>query len=68
MYSDSYWASYKIVSLGPTRSMETNSQKKAILPMKNNFGEFFLVLPSMADLGKHFIRLHKLLGSSLSKL
>ena len=62
MYSDSYWASYKIICLGPTRSMETISQKKTIFPMKNNFGHFFLVLPSMADLRKHFIRLHKVLG------
>ena len=30
--------------------MEKISQKKDIFPMKNNFGEFFLVLPSMADL------------------
>ena len=30
--------------------MEKISQKKANFPMKNNFGEFFLVLPSMADL------------------
>ena len=36
--------------------------------MENKFGEIFLVLSSMADLRKHFIRLHKLLGSSLSKL
>ena len=51
MYSDSYWASYKIISLGPSRSMEKISQKKNyIFPMKNNFGQFFLVLPSMADL------------------
>ena len=50
MNSDSYWASYKIISLGPTRSFEKISQKKYIFPMKNNFGEFFLVLPSMADL------------------
>ena len=42
--------------------METISQKKAIFRMKNNFGEFFLVLPSMADLRKHFISLHKVLG------
>ena len=62
MYSDSYWASKKIISLGPTRSMEKISQKKDIFPMKNNFGEFFLVLPSMADLRKHFIWLHKVLG------
>ena len=62
MSSDGYWASYKIISLGPTRSMETISQKKAIFRMKNNFGEFFLVLPSMADLRKHFISLHKVLG------
>ena len=52
--------SYKITSLGPTRSMEKNSQKKDIFPMKNNFGQFFLVLPSMADLRRNFIRLHKL--------
>ena len=50
MYSDNYWASYKIISLGPTRSMEEISQKKDFSPMKNNFGHFFLVLPSMADL------------------
>ena len=30
--------------------MEKNSQKKYIFPMKINFGHFFLVLPSMADL------------------
>ena len=50
MYFDSYCASYKIIFLGPTRSMETNSQKKSIFPIKNNFGQFSLVLPSMEDL------------------
>ena len=50
MYSDSYCASYKIFSLGPTWSTEMISPKKAILPMKNNFGHFFLVFPSMAVL------------------
>ena len=35
MYLDSYWASFKIISLGPTRSMETVSQKKSIFMMKN---------------------------------
>ena len=30
--------------------MEAISKKKANFPMKNNFGEFFLELPSMADL------------------
>ena len=49
MYSDSYWLSYKIISLGPSRSIEKIPQKSYISPMKNNFGEFFLVLPSMAD-------------------
>ena len=68
MYSDSYWASYKIISLGPTRSIEKISQKKGIFPMKNNFGQFFLALPSMADLRQHAIRLHKVLWLSLSKL
>ena len=48
--------------------MEKISQKKDIFPMKNNFGQIFLVLPSMAEPRKHFIRLHNLLGSSLSKL
>ena len=28
VYSGSYWARYKIISLGPTRSMEKFSQKK----------------------------------------
>ena len=41
MYSDSYCASHKIISLGPARSMETISQKKDIFPMKNNSGHFF---------------------------
>ena len=50
VYSGSYWARYKIISLGPTRSFEKISQKKYIFPMKNNFGQFFLVLPNMADL------------------
>ena len=35
MYFDSCWASFKIISLGPTMSMETFSQKKSIFPMKN---------------------------------
>ena len=35
MYLDSYWASFKIIPLGPTRSMETFPQKKSIFPMKN---------------------------------
>ena len=43
MCSGSYWARYKIISLGPTRSFEIISQKKYIFPMKNNFGQFFLV-------------------------
>ena len=30
--------------------MEPISRKKANLPMKNKFGEFFPVLPGMADL------------------
>ena len=30
--------------------MEKISHKKYILPMKNNFGQFFLVLPNKADL------------------
>ena len=50
MYFDSYWASYKIISLGPTRSFEKISQKKDIFPMKDKFGQFFLVLMNMADL------------------
>ena len=50
MYSDSFWASYKIISLGPTRPFEKISQKKDFFPMKNKFGQFFLVLPIMADL------------------
>ena len=50
MYSGSYWTSYKIISLGPKRSFEKISQKKHIFPMKNKFGQFFLVLPNMADL------------------
>ena len=41
MYSDSYGASYKILSLGPTRSMEKISQKNDIFPVKNNFVNFF---------------------------
>ena len=45
MFFDSYWASYKIISLGPTRSMETIFQKKkAIFQMKNN--KQFWTLPS----------------------
>ena len=50
MYPDSYWASFKIIPLGPTRSMETFSQNKATLPMKNSFCQILLVLPSLADL------------------
>ena len=48
--------------------MEKISQKKDIFPMKNYFGEFFLVLPSIADLKWHFIRLHKVLRRSMLKL
>ena len=46
MFFDSYWASYKIISLGPTRSMETISQKKAIFSMKNilvSFSSYYRV-------------------------
>ena len=68
MFSDSYWASDKIISVGPSKTMEKISQKKDIFPMKNNFGEFFLVLLSMADLKEHFIRLHKVLRHSMCKL
>ena len=50
MYSDRFWLSYKIFSLGPTWSMEKISQKKDVFPMKNKFCHFFLVLPSVADL------------------
>ena len=49
-YCHSFCESYKIISLGPTRSIKTISQKKSIFPRKNNFGHFFLVLPIMADL------------------
>ena len=35
--------------------------------MKNTFGEFFLVIPGMADLKKQFNRLHKVLGHSMCK-
>ena len=41
MYLDSYWASFKIIPLGPTRSMETFSQKNSIFPMKNTLVIFF---------------------------
>ena len=34
MFFDSYWTSYKSFSLGPRKSMETISQKKAIFPAK----------------------------------
>ena len=67
MYFDKYWTSYKIISIGPMRSMETISQKKSIFPMKNNFGNFFLVLARMADLKIQFIRLHKIFRKSLCK-
>ena len=50
MYIDSDWGSYKIISLGPTGSMEKISQEKDFFPMKNDFGRFFLVLPSVEDL------------------
>ena len=50
MYSGIFWARYKIISLGPTRSFEKISQKNDIFPMKNKFGKSFLVLPNMADL------------------
>ena len=38
---DSYWASYKNIFLGPTRSMEAFSQKKAFFTTKSIFGHFF---------------------------
>ena len=50
MYSESYWTSCGIISLGPTSSMETISQKKAIFAMKNSFGHFIPVLPTMTEL------------------
>ena len=36
--------------------------------MKNHFGQFFLVLLSMADVKQHFVKLQKVLWQSLSKL
>ena len=41
MYSDNYWASYKIISLGPTRSMEKISQKKGFFPDEKQFWSTF---------------------------
>ena len=41
MYCDSYWTSYKIISLGPTMSMETPSQKKAFFHHEKQFCSFF---------------------------
>ena len=41
MYSDSYWARYKMISLGPTRSMEKISQKKRYFPDEKQFWSIF---------------------------
>ena len=41
MHSDNYWASYKIISLGPTRSMEKISQKKGFFPDEKQFWSTF---------------------------
>ena len=49
-FCDSYCATYKIISLGPAISMKTIFENKANFTMKNNFGQFFHVLPCMADL------------------
>ena len=43
-------------------------QKKTIFPVTNNFGPFFLVLPSMADLRHHFLRLHEVFWQSVCKV
>ena len=41
MFFDRYWASYKIVSLRPTRSMQKISQKKGYFPDEKQFWSFF---------------------------
>ena len=40
-YFDKYCSSYKFISIGPKRSLETNITKKAIFPVTNDFGLFF---------------------------
>ena len=40
MYFDSYWASYKIFSLGPTRSFKKISQKKIFPDEKQIWSNF----------------------------
>ena len=41
MFSDSYWAGYKIISLGPTRSFEKISQKKLYFPDEKQIRSIF---------------------------
>ena len=41
MSFDCHWTSYRIISLGPTRSMETISQKKCYFPGEKQIWSFF---------------------------
>ena len=50
MKFDSYYASYKVISLDPEMSLETNNSKKAIFSVTKNFCLFDLVLSSVTDL------------------
>ena len=52
---DKYCASFEIISFGPARSMITTSQKKAPFSIRKKFGQFFLVLPSLADPGNSLV-------------
>ena len=49
MYSDSYWSSCKIISLGPTRSMEKIPQKKGYFADEKQFWSIF---PRITEYGR----------------
>ena len=56
MYFSVFGASYKIVSITPKRSLETQVfEKKAKIHLKKRIGQIFLILSSMAKLRKQII-------------
>ena len=44
MCSDSYWTSYKIISLGPTRLFEKNFSKKLFFPDEKQIWSIFSLI------------------------
>ena len=60
-FSDNYWASYKIIPLGPKKLLKAKNFEKEGQPSRwrKNFGALFLKLSSATNLTGQFIRVLK---------